>query len=130
MTPSEYPLGLSDLTEDEEIVIGLYRDWQSIGPTASVAEQRLATMLQGHALCGMLDGIFAQFRAVGPEDAHGGGTSASFFLSDAEQAMLGLVSQAQSQPGLVIRHPATIARNGEDMLKERITASYSVFFRA
>ncbi|NHF74962.1 hypothetical protein [Paracoccus xiamenensis] len=130
MTPSEYPLGLSDLTEDEEIVVGLYRDWQRVGPTASVAEQSLATLLQGHPLHGLLDGIFAQFRAVGPDDAHDGRTSASFLLSDAYKHVLGLVSQADPQPALLIRHPATIARNGEDMLSERITASYRMLFRA
>ncbi|MFV0473084.1 MAG: hypothetical protein ACK5MQ_02415 [Pikeienuella sp.] len=129
MIKSQACLGLSDLTEDENLLIGLFRDWLNLGPTAAIAEHRVAILLLESDLYGTLDPVFALFRMVDRAEALRAPLRdrLSAMLSDTEERLLELAAGDEIPgQGLVCRHPSQIPRSGIDRLAARIAASYGV----
>ncbi|MEL7139483.1 MAG: hypothetical protein AAFP67_10560, partial [Pseudomonadota bacterium] len=46
------PLGFQDLTEDERLIVAVYRDWRAGGPTSAAAEHAIARHLRRDRLYG------------------------------------------------------------------------------
>lgn len=72
-TAQQIPLGFSDLTQDECLLIALFRRWCSIGPTRAIAEHRLASLLQADDIHPALDSLFRLFGKL-PQGARPGST--------------------------------------------------------
>ena len=131
-------LGFSDLTEDECLLITLYRDWRRLGPTRAIAEHKIATLLQRDRSYLALDSLFAVFKEFGRVDA--GDHDPTGVLSDAEERLLDLLSDKAppefdndvirrcrselAAANIKTRPGHEIPRSGQDELMLRVTQSY------
>ncbi|MEM9605697.1 MAG: hypothetical protein AAGA11_22755 [Pseudomonadota bacterium] len=113
------PIGFSDLTDDEGLVVMLYRDWQRLGPPRAVAEHAIARALKADALYPWLGPLFDACAAVGVDaSSTGEGTD---LLSGVEEQLLDLVSQTlprspRPDPAPALRPIRSIPRSGHDAL--------------
>ena len=139
-TAQRNALGFSDLTQDECFLIALFREWRRIGPTRSIAEHRLACLLQADGIHPALDSLFRLFNelprgALDPDDD-------TDLLSANEEALLDLLSD-QDHPDkdlalirecrrdienseMHLRPAASIERSGQDEVMIRIAESYQI----
>lgn len=129
------PVGFSDLTDDEALVIALFRNWRGIGPTQAIAEHTIARHFfraQFHEVLGVLFSVFQFF-------GYGNGRQIADFdlLSEEEERLLDLLSDSRSgllrEPEAIVacrvalkaiamslRPASSITRSGRDRLLDRI----------
>ncbi|MEM9632241.1 MAG: hypothetical protein AAGA50_13000 [Pseudomonadota bacterium] len=136
-------LGLSDLQEDEGLLISIYRAWQTHGPTRSVAEHHIASSLRQDRIYGALEPLFGLFRVIGIEAAD---ADRSALLSSHELQLLELLSPANdslaplfsiaeqckaalAERGVVPRPASQITSSGHDRLTEIASLSYQMILR-
>ncbi|MEL6375865.1 MAG: hypothetical protein AAFQ04_01555 [Pseudomonadota bacterium] len=115
------PLGFSDLTPDEELLIVLFRDWQRRGPTRAVEEHALARILQSDKFYPALSDVFFSFGKVAETEARH--IADGILLSATEEKILTEISSVfgDDAPRCVppqidarVRSAADIARSGHD----------------
>lgn len=114
-------LGFSDLTEDEALIVSIYRDWASAPGVKLFFERRIASALFRDRLHHLLETIFAVFREVTPAAEKMPCLGA--VLSEDEERLLDMLAsrlgnQAASSP--IVRPVAEISCSGHDKLLERI----------
>ena len=136
-------LGLSDLQEDEGLLISIYRAWQTHGPTRPVAEHHIASSLRKDRIYGALEPLFGLFRVIGIESDD---ADRSPLLSNHEKQLLDLLSPANeslaplfsiaeqcktalAECGVVPRPASKIASSGQDRLSEIASLSYQILLR-
>lgn len=136
------PLGFSDLTHDEWMVVSVFRAWQRLGPTRAVVEHPLARLLKADAIYPALDALFAVFVSFAANDPCE--TSHTELLSPSEEALLDELS-APHHPGacrldvcacraalrrveIDLRPLREIHRSGHDLMLQRIAVSYQILF--
>ncbi|MEM6974131.1 MAG: hypothetical protein AAF577_15130 [Pseudomonadota bacterium] len=123
------PLGFSDLTEDEALVVSIYRDWIGSGSSRADYEREIAGQLLHDPLHAHLTAVFAVFRdiskgvigaiAPGPQLSH----LEERLLDDLSQRLptgSGVVPQV---PERMIRPSASIKRTGLDALLSKVNAT-------
>ncbi|MEM8962454.1 MAG: hypothetical protein AAGD38_13305 [Acidobacteriota bacterium] len=137
-TPRPAPLGLSDLTRDECLIVSISRAWR-LEPTHAEAEQNIARLLRNDPVYPALDTLFAVFPplfANEPVEAEG-----SDLLSANEETLLDQLSSealhcldyavhacrtALRQANIELRPLGIIERSGHDRLVDRIAESYRI----
>ncbi|MEO1318250.1 MAG: hypothetical protein AAFW01_16970 [Pseudomonadota bacterium] len=138
------PLGFRDLTEDERLIVAVYRDWRAGGPTSAVAEHAIARHLQRDPLYGALEPLFALFRQLSGVEASGM-PFAEDVLLPSEERLLDILSaeppshaasdqaatcrDALRTAGVSPRSSNRIERSGLDATLFRIKESYLVAAR-
>ena len=127
-------IGFSDLTEDESLLIALFREWQSPGQTYTSAEQDIAQRLKHHSLYPLLNSIFLLFARFGSKDQYS--LELGDVLTEREEQLLDQVSYLyrhwvttkksnQTDHELIsLRQVSVIKGNNRDWLLERIHLSY------
>ncbi|MEM9099299.1 MAG: hypothetical protein AAGC79_12335 [Pseudomonadota bacterium] len=132
-------LGFSDLTDDEALLISLFRDWiRALGAKATF-ERLISARLAHDPISEMLPKAFEAFRRIAVEDADLLGIGDQ--LSQHEEYLLDALSEtpppSQSQrsqcpteaPILRIRSTGEIAGSGFDALTQKLNhASWAVAF--
>ncbi|MEM7480028.1 MAG: hypothetical protein AAF481_02545 [Acidobacteriota bacterium] len=137
------PLGLSDLTEDECLVVSISRAWRRLGPTQAVAEHSIARLLQKDRIYPALDALFATFGPLFADEP--AEADASDLLSRSEQALLDRLTAedvhqrqppevracraALGQARIELRPLGSIERSGYDRLMDRMSRSYQISMR-
>ena len=109
-------LGLSDLQEDEGLLISIYRAWQTHGPTRPVAEHHIASSLRKDRIYRALEPLFG---LLSPANE-----SLAPLFSIAEQCKTAL-----AKCGVVPRPASKIASSGQDRLSEIASLSYQILLR-
>ena len=134
------PLGFSDLTQDECLVIALFRKWHRMGPTRAIAEHRLACLLQADTIHPALDSLFRLFSAFPlASDDRDGETD---LLSEGEEMLLDLLSDQEhpekdlalvrecrrdiESSEIRLRPSSAIERTGEDRILLRTADSFQL----
>lgn len=59
-------IDFSDLTEDEQFLVSIYRDWRRFGTTVEQSEYNLAQLLRDDPIAEALGALFAFFRNYMP----------------------------------------------------------------
>ena len=141
-TAQNIPLGFSDLTMDECVLIALFRRWCSIGPTRAIAEHQLACLLQADSIHPALDSLFRLFDeipCIAPfEDGE------TDLLSEDEEALLNLLSDRHhpdkdraivkqcrrdiKNSEIQLRPASAIPRSGRDEILLRAAESYQTVY--
>lgn len=124
------PLGFSDLTEDEGLLIVIYRDWQKRAPYLAIGEHAIARLLERDKFRAVLDDIFAIFLRV--RDEEDCVLTDSPVLSFDEETLLTRVSDLLnrlpvriSKPDRIsIRQACDIPRSGRDNLVVKTNGAY------
>ncbi|MEM1129698.1 MAG: hypothetical protein AAGH83_04150 [Pseudomonadota bacterium] len=126
-------LGFSDLTENEALLVSIYRDWASARSARADAERAIFRNFAHDPLAGVLTTVFAAFRQVAP--AHETWCGTGDLLSPQEERLLDALAQhipgPRSQPGesegaptpCFVRPSAEIDRSGRDALCHRVNAA-------
>ncbi|MEM6357632.1 MAG: hypothetical protein AAF844_18385, partial [Pseudomonadota bacterium] len=138
------PLGFQDLTEDERLIVAVYRDWRAGGPTSAVVEHAIARHLRCDRLYGALEPLFALFRQLSGVEASGM-PFAEDVLLPSEERLLDILSSeppahaasdeaaacrdALRTAGISPRNSDRIERSGVDATLFRIKESYLVAAR-
>ncbi|MEM9784042.1 MAG: hypothetical protein AAF899_16405 [Pseudomonadota bacterium] len=127
------PLGFSDLSEDEALVVSIYRGWVESDPCRADYERTITARLDHDPLCRDLAIVFDAFSDM--DDAGSGTSSTGPVLSPVEERLLDDLSkrlpQARGRAGApagtpttrVIRPPSAIERTGSDALLSRVNAA-------
>ena len=134
------PLGLSDLTQDECLIVSISRAWRRIGTPRAVAEHSISRLLQTDRIHPALDALFAAFDSLFATDLAEG--EDSDVLSRSEETLLDELS-AEAPPDRLrpevracqaaLRHARielrplpTIERSGHDRLVHQTARSYQI----
>ncbi|MEM9292254.1 MAG: hypothetical protein AAGD01_11285 [Acidobacteriota bacterium] len=138
------PLGLSDLTQDECLIVSISRAWLRLGPTYAVAEHSIARLLQTDRIYPALDALFDTFRSLTP-NRPAELPAESDLLSPQEERLLDRLALAPFTPEnpdeplsreeincraalwlaeIELRPPDAIERSGRDQRMHRIAQSY------
>lgn len=138
------PLGFSDLTRDECLIVSIFRAWKRARPTHSVAEHSIARLLETDEIYPALDALFAAFAslALAGLAEHGD----SDVLVTSEEVLLDQLStDDESKPSrqavqacrsalqmarIELRPSRCIERTGHDLDMERIARSYRILGRS
>lgn len=122
-------LGFSDLTEDEALLVSLYREWVSKHLVQHTFERKMSLTLANDALHHVLDDVFAIFQHVPTDEVPVCGVGD--LLSDHEELLLDAVSMHLSRPIKkigknrvpMIRPTIEISRTDRDILRFRVNQS-------
>ncbi|MEO0959053.1 MAG: hypothetical protein AAFY66_11420 [Pseudomonadota bacterium] len=137
-------LGFQDLTEDERLIVAVYRDWRAGGPTSAVVEHAIARHLRRDRLYGALESLFALFRQLSGVEASGM-PFADDVLLPSEECLLDILSAEPPAPaasdeatacrdalrtaGILPRSSDRIERSSLDATLFRIKENYLVAAR-
>jgi len=114
-------LGFSDLTEDEALLIALYRDWSRPEINRAAMEAEMMGALSHDPISDALDAAFATFWR------HAAATTTSLatgdHLSGEEERLLTALSDRFAGGGPHVRPAGAIARSGTDDIVARLTAA-------
>ncbi|MEM6727241.1 MAG: hypothetical protein AAF618_01960 [Pseudomonadota bacterium] len=120
--PDLEPLGFSDLDQDEELLIILYREWRRRGAGA-VVEHAIARNMRRHGIYGLLEMVFGSFSAV--TEAPKTWRDPGLLLTRSEERLLTLMAyRLPRDPALTIRCAGDIERSGRDRLRASIDRAY------
>jgi hypothetical protein len=130
MTPRQQmdqpPLGYADLEDDEALIVTLYRHWCSAGPTAAIAEHRIAVMLRHDNMHAYLDAIFGMFRHFGRNRPLDGNAHA--VLHPDEEDLLDFAAQSlrpeTNAAPADLRRIRDIPRSGQDEMERLVAQGY------
>ena len=121
-------LAFCDLSENEALLIEIYRDWLDPRVDKDAVERDLRLLFRADILTGLFDLIFDTFRQLSPDVANLAGWGA--YLTRQEQDLLQELSVVSD--GLMgrplIRSPHAIAMSQTDRLRMSINATYSGIF--
>ena len=121
-------LAFCDLSENEALLIEIYRDWLDPRIDKDAVERDLRLLFRADILTGLFDLIFDTFRQLSPDVANLAGWGA--YLTRQEQDLLQELSVVSD--GLtgrpLIRSPHSIAMSQTDRLRMSINATYSGIF--
>ncbi|MEM9421291.1 MAG: hypothetical protein AAF986_02090 [Pseudomonadota bacterium] len=135
-------LGISDLSEDESLIITVFREWRRLGPTRAVAEHKIAIALQQDKSHSVLNSLFELFNEMATSTY--GRVDNTSLLTHTEESLLDLLSTNPSsqretrakictaaliKADMNVRPTSKITRSGYDEALLRIAQSYqSVYF--
>ncbi|MEM1384182.1 MAG: hypothetical protein AAF713_08580 [Pseudomonadota bacterium] len=137
--PCPIPLGFSDLTQDEQLLVAVYRDWRGLGPTVSIAEHAIARTLRRDKLYQALEPLFDVFRQVAAPEQRAAPQD-SDVLTETEELLLDMLSDAGAEhdfgtvtarcqaalaaSGVCPRMSESIPRSGIDRALTRASGGY------
>ena len=141
MTPTPYvPLGFADLTEDESLIVAIFRAWQQLGPTHAIAEHTIARVLQPDTIHPALSALFVLFGSF--VQIYPGEANHTEVLSRSEEALLDQLAASEhpnlnrkdvhacrvalQQAKIQLRPLGDIPRSGDDLRLQRISMSYQM----
>ncbi|MEM8792134.1 MAG: hypothetical protein AAGE80_10985 [Pseudomonadota bacterium] len=144
-TSEPMTIGFSDLTEDEQLIVSMFRDWTFLGPTRPVVEHSLARLFKRDRIypaIGPLMDLFEEVAATGAGAAGSGGA-----LSKGEIALLAMLADdpggtmpssarllecriALRNGAIRLRQAGEIKGSDRDRLLDRISKLYSTFARS
>lgn len=118
-------IGFTDLTEDEALLVSMYRDWTDQRSDSDGVERELTRALSRDFIFPALAFIFSVFRKVSQEELAICGRGD--VLSLQEECLLETFSQSSRFPVGAVRSVGAITRSGRDEMTRKINnASWEV----
>ena len=118
-------IGFTDLTEDEALLVSMYRDWTDQRSDSDSVERELTRALSRDFIFPALGFIFSVFRKVSQEELAICGRGD--VLSLQEERLLAAFSQSSRFPVGTVRSVGAITRSGRDETTRKINkASWEV----
>ncbi|MDE0970331.1 MAG: hypothetical protein OSA51_13185 [Octadecabacter sp.] len=122
-------LGFSDLTEDEALLITLYREWLGQYLSRDTFELKMSFILASDAMHPVIDDVFAIFRHITTDMIYICGVGD--LLCDHEELVLDAVSahlstvdkKADQNKTINVRSTEEISHTGRDALRSRVNQS-------
>ena len=133
----QFPLGFADLTQDEILLVSIFRSWFSNGPEHTLCEKDLSHLLREDRIFSVLPQIFIYFRYF--KHLRIITINNNELLSLSEVDLLTFLNSENQIPAIKqcrkkiiehhidIRPVSNIERSGLDYLQLRIAESYNKF---